>query len=181
MDVIDFRYWWLTDQGLFEPGGGEDLAPRQFERQWKGGRPTDRNLARMAAEYRRHHPDKAVICAFPQAGWAFLCAGGSMPRLPQTIDRKLLEAIPSMQLWPEACATNRWVLRETGRQYLIYCGAGSSPEVDLSGEQGDFLAHDVDLNSGQVSRLSKPIPAGGIIRLPAQPDRSAVFWLARRL
>ena len=56
VDVIDFKYWWNTDKGLFAPNGGQNLAPRQFERQWKGGRPNDANLAQMAAEYRQKFP-----------------------------------------------------------------------------------------------------------------------------
>jgi hypothetical protein len=56
VDVIDFRYWWRTDRGQFAPPGGKNLAPRQFERQWRGGRPNEANLASMAAEYRALHP-----------------------------------------------------------------------------------------------------------------------------
>ena len=69
MDVIDFRYWWRTDKGEFAPPGGKSLAPRQFERQWRGGRPNDLNLAGMAAEYRGKFAGKAVICDFDSANW----------------------------------------------------------------------------------------------------------------
>src|SRR5260221_6303725 len=48
VDVIDFKYWWNTDKGLFAPVGGQNLSPRQFERQWKGGHATDASLAQMA-------------------------------------------------------------------------------------------------------------------------------------
>src|SRR6185437_9591720 len=52
VDVIAFRYWWQTDKGLYAPEGGLNLSPRQFERQYHGGAPSDLNLAAMAAEYR---------------------------------------------------------------------------------------------------------------------------------
>src|SRR5690606_35852584 len=98
------------------PPGGKNLAPRQFERQWRGGRPNDENLADMAAEYRAKFPDKPAICNFDTAGWAWVCAGGSLPRLPKTTDSKLLAAIPKMQPWLAASRNGRWVLRETGKQ-----------------------------------------------------------------
>src|SRR5262249_30042786 len=98
--------------------GGKNLAPRQFERQWRGGKPTDKDLALMAAEYRHRYPTKPVICDFNQASWAFLCAGGSLPNLPATTDSRLLAAIPRLQPWADACGNNRWVLREPGRNYL---------------------------------------------------------------
>src|SRR5690606_17604961 len=72
VDIIDFRYWWRTAKGEFAPPGGKNLAPRQFERQWRGGRPNDENLADMAAEYRAKFPDKPAICNFDTAGWAWV-------------------------------------------------------------------------------------------------------------
>ena len=114
VDVIEFRYWWRTDKGEFAPPGGKNLAPRQFERQWKGGRPGDANLAQMAAEYRAKFPSKPVICDFDSAGWTWVCAGGSLPRLPRTTDAKLLAAIPRMSPWPEATGAGRWAVRERG-------------------------------------------------------------------
>ncbi len=63
VDVICFRYWWLTDRGLFAPDGGQNLSPRQFERTFKGGTPSDENLATMAAEYRQKYPSKVIIAS----------------------------------------------------------------------------------------------------------------------
>jgi len=34
VDIIAFRYWWQTDKDLFAPNGGENLSPRQFQRQF---------------------------------------------------------------------------------------------------------------------------------------------------
>jgi hypothetical protein len=137
-DFIDFRYWWQTERGLFAPKGGQNLAPRQFERQWKGGRPTDLDLARMTAEYRNRYPAKPIICDSSQAAWAYLCAGGSMPNLPRTTDTRLLAAIPHTQPWPEACNEHQWVLRQPGRQYLIYCASDALHPLDLSIDKGFF-------------------------------------------
>ena len=175
VDVICFRYWWQTDRGLFAPEGGQNQSPRQFERLWKGGPPSDENLAAMAAEYRRKFSDKAVIASGEDApldhgAWAFVCAGGSMPNLPTTTDKNLLAAIPQMQPWPEASQPGRWVLRQTGKQLLVYGGG----ELDLSGESGTFRLSMVDLRTGNVTSGSKTIQAGGKITLPG-----GVAWLTR--
>ena len=174
VDVICFRYWWQTDKGLFAPKGGQNLAPRQFERQWRGGSPTDENLAAMSAEYRQKFLDKAIIASGEDAdlsrgAWAFVCAGGSMPNLPRATDARLLAAIPKMQPWPEASGKGRWVLREPGRQYLV-CSSGPS-DLDLSAESGAFRLNRVsqtgEVTSGQV------VQAGGKLKLPA-----GVTWLS---
>ena len=170
VDVIDFRYWWNTDKGLFAPNGGLNLSPRQFERQWKGGRPTEKNLAQMTADYRGRFPSKAIICNVGRTGWAYLCAGGSLPNLPRTTDVKLLAAIPQMQPWAEASRNGQWVLREIGKQFLICDGA----ELDLSGESGVFRVNVVNPKNGEVT-IGELVSAGGKIKLPD----AAVVWLVK--
>jgi hypothetical protein len=175
VDVIDFRYWWRTDKGEFAPPGGKNLSPRQFERQWKGGRPNDMNLAGMAAGYRVKFPSKPVLCDFDSAGWAWVCAGGSLPRLPGAADAHLLAAIPRMQPWPEASGKNRWALRETGRQYLVYSTGEASSGLDLSAETGRFQVRTVDLRTGEVTTQTETVPAGNNVVLP-----KGVVWLTRK-
>ena len=172
VDVIDFKYWWNTDKGLFAPAGGQNLAPRQFERQWKGGRPSDASLAQMAADYRQQFPDKAVINDFGVGGWAYVCAGGSLPNLPRTTEAKLLAAIPHMTPWAVASGKGRWVLRQAGKQFLICGGAGA--ELDLSGESGAFRVNIVNPTTGEVA-LGVKVQAGGKVPLP----EAKVIWLTR--
>lgn len=171
VDVIDFRYWWRTDKGEFAPPGGKNLAPRQFERQWRGGKPDDASLASMAAAYRAKFPTKPLICDFDAAGWAWVCAGGSMPRLPKTTDAKLLAAIPQMKPSAELSKDGRWVLRETGKQMLICDG---SAELDLSNESGSFRVNVVNPRSGEVTP-SETVKAGGKVKLPD----ASVIWLRK--
>ncbi|HSY16995.1 MAG TPA: DUF6298 domain-containing protein, partial [Candidatus Acidoferrales bacterium] len=177
VDVIAFRYWWLTDKGLFAPDGGENQSPRQFFRQWKGGQPTDENLAAMTAEYRAKFPAKVVMAAGEQgmtlehAGWAYLCAGGSMPRLPKGTDGKLLAAIPQMQPWAAASQGGRRALREAGKQMLV-CGGGST--LDLSGETGTFRLNLVNVRTGTVTR-GETVAGGATVKLP----EAMVVWLVK--
>ncbi|MDW7979763.1 MAG: DUF6298 domain-containing protein [Verrucomicrobiales bacterium] len=172
VDVIDFRYWWRTRGGEFAPPGGKNLAPRQFERQWRGGRPTDLDLAGMALEYRVRFPGKVVICDFDSASWAWVCAGGSLPRLPRTTDSNLLAAIPQMQPWAEASRDSRFVLRQPGRQLLVY--RGDAAELDLSAEPGAFSVSVVDTATGRVTRTGS-IRAGRKVKLP----EATVIWLVK--
>jgi hypothetical protein len=178
VDLIDFRYWCQTERGLFAPKGGQNLSPRQFERQWKGGRPTDLDLARMTSEYRQRYPGKPVICDFPQAKWAYVCAGGSMPNLPRTTDAHLLDAIPHMKPWPEACNEHQWVLREAGRQYLIYCSSDSVHSLDLSGEKGSFTLQTINIKTGTVEDTKKQYSLSQLSDRKQHPA-PAVYWLTR--
>jgi hypothetical protein len=177
VDVICFRYWWQTDRGLFAPRDGQNLSPRQSERQWKGGPPNDENLAAMAAEYRVRFEDKAVIAAgedvdLSRGAWAFVCAGGSLPHLPRTTDGQLLAAIPHMKPWPAGGKPGVWALREPGKQILIYGNGGS--DLDLSAESGIFRINTVDQGSGKVT-AGATVQAGGKVKLP----EADVVWLVK--
>jgi len=69
VDIIDLTYWFRTKDGReFAPAGGTDLAPRQHQRLWKGGRPSAASIAAMAQEYRAKYPGKAVITGLGEAG-----------------------------------------------------------------------------------------------------------------
>ena len=170
VDVINFQYWWQTDKGLYAPNGGQNLAPRQFERQWRGGRPNEMNLAQMAAEYRQRFANKAVINNVSPGGWAWVCAGGSMPSLPRSTDAKLLAAIPRMQPWVEASKNGRWILREAGKQVLAYGGG----ELDLSNESGSFRVNVVNPRTGAVTP-GEIIKVGQMVKLP----NAGAVWLIK--
>jgi hypothetical protein len=126
----------------------------------------------MAAEYRPHHPNKALICDFDTAGWAWVCAGGSMPRLPKMTDPKLLAAIPQMQSWSEVSQDGCWALRERGKQMLVYLG--SKPELDLSNETGTFRVMVVNPKTGEIT-AGETVAAGEKVELPAR----AIVWLVK--
>jgi len=176
VDLICFRYWWQTDRGLFAPEGGQNLSPRQFERQWKGGSPSDQNLAAMAADYREKY-SKAVIAAgedvdLSRGSWAFMCAGGSLPHLPRTTDAQLLAAIPHMQPWLADSTKALWALRESGRQMLIY--GGNNTELDLTVEPGSFQVRTVNPEDGEVA-TGATIQGGGKVKLPD----AKLIWLVK--
>jgi hypothetical protein len=68
IDVIDLTYWWRTANGEeFAPKGGQNLAPRQHQRLWKGGKPSAATIAAAAQDYRAKFPGKAVISGLREA------------------------------------------------------------------------------------------------------------------
>jgi hypothetical protein len=173
--VICFRYWWNTEDDTFAPDGGQNLSPRQFERQWQGGTPADEDLAGMAAEYRLKYADKAVMASgedenLSRGAWAYVCAGGSLPNLPVTTDVDLLAAIPHMSPSPQKGAIR--MLREPGRQLLIFIPGNKVAAFDLASESGSFAMGIVDKETGYVSWMRDKLPAGGTVALPP-----GIVWL----
>ena len=75
-----------------------------------------------------------------------------------------------MQPWAEASRNGRWVLREAGKQFLVYGGG----ELDLSGETGTFRAHPVNPLTGEVTP-GETVTAGQPAKLPD----AAVVWLTK--
>lgn len=175
VDVIDFRYWWRTSKGEFAPPGGMNLAPRQFERRWRGGRPSDDNLAGMATLYRKRFPDKALISNFENASWAWLCAGGSQPRLPASTDERLLEAIAQMRPFIGSSGKGVWILHEPGRQYLVYNPERSPFDLDLSGMPGNVQMATIDPRTGTAS-WGELVKGGGVVTFAAQ-----LVWLRKEI
>ena len=133
----------------------------------------------MAAEYRAKFPGKAIICDFDAGGWAFLCAGGSIPKLPRTTDARLLKAIPRMQPWPSGSGTNRWTLRERGQQCLICLAGGAKAQVDLSEESGVFRAYAVNPRTGELKPRQENIRGGGLAKLLGSEDGLSVVWIVK--
>jgi hypothetical protein len=178
IDVIDFNYWWQTSKGLFAPKGGQNMSPRQEERKFNGGKPTDVDLARMTAEYKARFPQKAIISGAAPGGWAYLCAGGSLPKLPFGTDLKLLKAISQMQPWSQGTTKTQWTLREKDQQYLVY-----SPEdrikLDLRGENGTFGVYVVESAVGRsLGHNEIPTVKGGTVAdLPGGKD--IILWLRK--
>ncbi len=182
VSVIDLKYWWLTNRGLFAPKGGQNQSPRQFERKWRGGLPDAVNLAVMAREYRRRFPDKAIITPLNQRdGWAFVAAGGSLPDLPVTTDPRLLRALPRMRPVPApgGSAPDTWALAEAGRQYFVFAAHGGPIAVDLSGASGAFTVHPVVLASGALASDTQTVSGGGIVTIPTPAGRPAAVWITR--
>ena len=131
VDVIDIKYWWYTADGnTFDPKGGQNLAPRQQLREWKGSKSrSDASVARAVREYRSKFPDKAVTVSLDGAdGWAVAAAGGSVPAL-SGVPEGLRSALPRMTPFDaKGLPQGALALADAGRDYLIWCPSGVPAE-----------------------------------------------------
>jgi hypothetical protein len=179
--VIDLRYWWYTaDASLYAPRGGQDLAPRQHLRAWRGNRRrSDAQVARQVREYRKRYPDKAILCSLDRAnGWAVLAGGGSIPNL--RLHGPLLQALPRMKPFEPASglAEGQWALAEPGQHYLVYSSAGAKVRLDLSADRGTYQARRLDPRTGRSAAVTE-VRAGKVIEVPAPASAPWVLWLSR--
>jgi hypothetical protein len=178
VSVIDLKYWWRTDKELYAPSSAKNLAPRQHERLWKGGKASAASLAGMVAEYRRRFPDKAVITGLgPGDGWSFLAAGGSLPVLPPTTDQRLLAALSRMR--PAPALANATVLGDVRAGFFIHASRGGDLEIDLRGASGEFAVWRVGLNEGRPTP-AEPLRGGAMAKLAPPAGAPAVYWLEPR-
>lgn len=186
IDVIDLTYWWQLDNGaLYAPAGGTRLAPRQHERQWRHGRPSATALAAMVRDYRARFPEKAVITGLDQKdGWTFVAAGGSLPRLPATTDKALLNALPTMR--PAAAArldgARGWVLEMDGGQQFLWHDKAVEP-VRLvapawAGRTVELRLIEPTTGKVQTSQTAH-FDATGSLSLSPPPAGPAVWWIVR--
>jgi hypothetical protein len=179
VSVIDLKYWWYTSDGIYDPKGGQDLAPRQQLREWKGNKSrSDASVARAVREYRTKFTDKAVTVSFDGAnGWAVAAAGGSVPRLPTGTDPALLSALGRMKpLELKGLPNGAMALADPGRDYLVWLPNGGSLTLDISSQHESFTANWVNTTSGKVMAAKKPI-RGRETELRAPEGSPAVIWL----
>ncbi|HEY7428620.1 MAG TPA: DUF6298 domain-containing protein [Gemmataceae bacterium] len=184
VSVIDLKYWWYTaNGGVYDPKGGESLAPRQQYRQWKGAKTrSEVQTARQVREYRLRYPSKAVLCSLrPVSGWAVLAGGGSVPNLPSTTDARLRAALPRMRPLDSAKLTKQQaVLAEPGHNYLVYSNSGPSIALDLSGSEGTFTAYRIDPRTGKVSQSAETVRGGKTVDFSLDASGTCLLWLTRK-
>lgn len=180
VDVIDFTYWWRTDNGReFAPPGGVHVAPRQYERKWRGGRATASSLAGMVREYRSRFPGKAIITGLDAPhDWAYVAAGGSLPALPATTDPALLSSITRMGLAASAGGDRQWALSEPGKAWFAVSLDGPV-SLDLRSETGSFRVRRIDPRSGRVIPGDESVDAGRVVSIAPSPGRITIVWLTR--
>jgi hypothetical protein len=182
--VIDIKYWWYnSDGGLYAPKGGQNLSPRQHEREWDGNKKrTDAQIARQVREYRKRYPEKAVICVLDRAnGWAVLSAGGSMPDLRGLTDERLLKALPRMKPFePSNLGEGQLALAEPGRHYLVYAQAGGKISLDLSEESEAFEVRRLDPRTNRIADVVEEVRGGKLLEFTPPGSGPWVLWLSRK-
>lgn len=122
VDLIDIRYWhYQADGTTYEPKGGQNLAPRQHARLLKPKKTSFEQVYRAVKEYKEKFPNKAIVYSgdsYAEFGLAAFLAGGSLPVLPENVDKGLLKAAAGMKPTP-SLKKNEYVLSD-GKTKLIY-------------------------------------------------------------
>jgi hypothetical protein len=150
VDVIVIRYWWYQADGQpYAPGGGQNLSPRQFTRVTPNKPSSFAQVVRAVREYRQKYADKAVVYSpwmGDGAGWASMVAGGSLPQTTDTVDSKLLAALPKMKSIeiPNA-PEGQIVFGDDGQNFVVVGGASLPASV----KPDAYSAHKI--NSGENS------------------------------
>jgi hypothetical protein len=122
VDLIDIRYWhYQADGSAYEPRGGQNLAPRQHARLLKPKKTSFEQVYRAVKEYREKYPSKAVVYSgdsYLEFGMAVLMAGGSLPVLPDNIDKEIIKGISGMK--PVASGNRYEYLLSDGNSMVVY-------------------------------------------------------------
>jgi hypothetical protein len=186
VDVIDMEQWWYTsDGGLYDPKGGENLAPRQHSRAWRGSKGrSDERTFRQIRDYRRKYPDKAIIGEFGRVDpWLVIVAGGSMAAGPMPDDDRVLAAVTRMLPYEPENALGEGVLAlaDPGNDYLLYARGGGPIAIDLTGAGGTFTAQWIDPSSGATYTPETPVAGGGPIALDPPRGSMRLVWLTKKM
>ncbi|HWB92589.1 MAG TPA: DUF6298 domain-containing protein [Puia sp.] len=157
VDVIDIRYWYYQDNGkVYAPIGGENLAPRQYERFMKPKRTSFEQVYRAVREYRDKYPGKAVMYSADGAdayGWAVFMAGGSLADITVSEPGFMAAAAGMRPVDLPGKPEGQWALGGS-RGYIIYANAGH-PNVDTAALGRKFHAHRFSAGNGTVYWLEK--------------------------
>jgi hypothetical protein len=180
--VIDLKYWWYTAEGgVYDPRGGENLAPRQQLREWKGKTArSDASIARAVREYRAKFPDKAVTVSLAGVnGWAAAAAGCSLPRLPPETDAGLRAALPRMTPFaPAGLMKDALALADPGRDYFVWAPAGPVA-LDLSDRTERFTVNWLDPRTGKATAADRSVRGGRTVELRPPAGGPVIVWLTR--
>jgi hypothetical protein len=182
ISVIDIKYWWYTSNGkLYNPPGGESVAPRKQVTQWTGGtRRSDAQTARQIREYRVRFPDKAIWSHGDSTpGVLMIAAGGSLPSGKDALDKRLLKAAIKMQptslkaLNDHVENENLYVLaNEDQSQFLI---ASPDGEIHCRLPEGDYSYRQLDIKTGK--RRKSRTDCDGEINFT--DDGPAAIWVEK--
>lgn len=181
VSVIDLKYWWYTADGkVYDPKGGENLAPRQQLREWKGSKARSaESVAKAVREYRTKFPEKAVTVSMDgEFGWAVFAAGGSFPSLPSSTNVNLLAAAPKLQPFESKSLTShQFALAESGKKYLVWSADGGDIALDLPA--GEYSLAWIDTKTGKSVTDASPVRGGQEVGLKPPDTGPAVAWVVR--
>jgi hypothetical protein len=122
VDIIDIRYWhYQADGTVYEPKGGQNLAPRQQARLLKPKKTSFEQVYKAVKEYKEKFPTKVVIYSgdnYTEFGMAVFMAGGSLPVLQNNVDADLIKAAVGMK--PVVSTNKNEYILSDGKYSIVY-------------------------------------------------------------
>ena len=176
VDIIDIRYWHYKTDGIYAPGGGKNMAPRQHMRKMKAGKITFSEAYKAVEEYRTKYPDKAVTYYaqnYPAMAWAVLMAGGSCPSI-FVHDETFLSDVAKMKVEKTDTDTYKKLVKsDTGA--IVY--SQSPGEISVFVDDGKYSLKYIDPSSGTVEVLNKSFKISGLYVLKIPEGKEGVYWI----
>jgi hypothetical protein len=198
VEIIDTKAWnYLPDGKMYAPGGGHNIAPRQYDRlrkkgidqetgnppsekAKKAGKPDDL-IYWAVRDYRDAYPEKAVLYSSETAGvgWPAFMAGGSICSLPAGLPVGFLKSAIDMNPVDMPDAENCWVLGNLDKGFIAYVKYGSKIRIDLGKAKGVFKAQLLDTATGKAIGGVMKVSAGKEFVFNVSDGQKAVLWLYR--
>jgi len=178
VDVIDIKYWHRQADGtIYEPKGGQNLAPRQHARLLKPKASSFEQVYKAVSEYRTQNPGKAVMYGGDGAdnyGWAVFMAGGSLPAIPKTPVAFLKDA--SAMAPVKTQNTGQFALASNAKGYIVYNTSSEPVKLDLA--NATYTIRWIDAKSGKEIGKAAKIK-GSANTVISSPKAGTVLWLTK--
>ncbi|PWK27565.1 hypothetical protein LV89_01456 [Arcicella aurantiaca] len=185
IDLIDIRYWHNQFNGtIYEPKGGQNLAPRQHARLLNPKRSSFEQIYKAVREYRQNFPDKAVVYSgdsFDANGWAVFMAGGSLANLPQNLPPDFLKNTTQMNVIElSGKPKNQWALGYLGKNYIIYTETNENVNLDLTNFSGDFTVNYINPKDGKIIADSEIVQGRKVLQINSKNASATVIWITKK-
>jgi hypothetical protein len=176
VDLIDIRQWHYQEDGtIYEPKGGQNLAPRQHARLLKPKRTSFEQVYRAVNEYKLKFPTKVVIYSgdsYDRYGWAVFMAGGSMAVLP-VLPKEFLEDASSMESIPSNSKT-QWMLGN-GKNFIVYFQGVEAVKLKLANSK--YQPSWLDPSTGKVLSTEKELEGGRDMVFNNSKGSPVILWV----
>jgi hypothetical protein len=184
VNLIDIKYWHFQADGtVYAPPGGQNLAPRQWDRLMKPKPSSFEQVYKAVRSYREKFPDKAVTYSGEglEYGWAVLMAGGSLPSVP-VLPKGFLEDLSSMHVidLPDS-PKNTWVMGDGKKNFIIYTGSSAVFQLPVDNSNANFKVRRINPRTGQVTGKEMKVKGKDLKNLNngnAAQDATSVLWIS---
>jgi len=183
IDIIDIRYWNYRDDGtVYEPKGGQNLAPRQHARLIKPGKRSFESVYKAVYEYRQKFPDKAIIYSEDkqnELAWAVFMAGGSLAAIPDikkdgfTYDAKFMNPLTEDNI------KGQYVIGNSDIGYIIYCETNNYVNINLTSSKGKFRVCWINPADGETIKDKEIINGGKKVTLNSPVNSPVVVYIKK--